>query len=245
MARGWEVRTPPRLEADACCDLDAAVVVVAAYRMLVPKPLLTRPPLGCLGIHPSLLPRWRGAAPIERALACGDPDTGVVIMRMEEGLDTGPVLARYRLPLKDGMNAQDVSHTLAHAGAQLICSVLETPEAFPPQPQDGEPTYAPRLDKKERRLLWDHPGAVVARQINALAPWCESPNGERLTVTRAVVGDEQGHTAPPGTVLSETLHVACAQGTVQLLELQRAGRRRLPASAFLRGYPLRVGARLS
>ena len=241
LKKNWELRAPKNLEPDACADLHADAVVVAAYGQRLKKPFLERPRWGCLNIHPSLLPRWRGAAPIERALQYGDRQTGVVIMRMEEGLDTGPVLARHTVSLTVSMNFWDVHDILAEAGADLISKILDDPQNFPPKAQTGKPTYAHRIEKKEKHILWNRPCEVVARHINALAPWCVLPTQERLTLSRAVpVMRSTGQ--KPGTVLSDSLEVACEPGAVKILELQRAGGRRLPADAFLRGHPLSVGS---
>lgn len=249
---GLPVATPeslrdPAVIADfAALDLDAAVVV--AYGQILPRPALDAPRLGCLNLHASLLPRWRGAAPIQRAIMAGDAETGVGVMRMEAGLDTGPVLAEARTPIAPDDTAATLHDRLAHLGASLMVETLErldagsiTPRA---QPRDGV-TYAAKITKDEARIDWRRPATEVDALIRGLSPfpgaWCEI-DGQRVKILLSRVEDGSG---APGTVLDGTLLVACGTGAVRLLRLQRAGRGAADARGFLRGFTVAPGARLA
>ena len=244
---GLEVHTPTSLKgagehsAFAALDLDAAVVV--AYGLILPQPILDAPRYGCLNIHASLLPRWRGAAPIHRAIMAGDAETGVCIMAMEAGLDTGPVYTRKAIPIAPGDTTGTLHDRLAALGAEMIVGTLArlplTPE---PQARDGV-TYAQKIDKAEARIDWTRPAAQVDAHIRGLSPfpgaWTEI-GGERvkLLLSRPVPGN-----AAPGTVL-DGLTIACGDGAVEVLRLQRAGRGAQDAAEFLRGFPVAPGTRL-
>jgi len=228
---------------------DAAVVV--AYGLILPKPMLDAPPLGCFNVHASLLPRWRGAAPINRAVMAGDRESGVTIMKMDEGLDTGAMARKESIPIGPDMTAGELHDRLAHLGAQLMPIVLGALERgsleLTPQPEAGV-TYAAKIDKAETRVDWSKPAAEVHNHIRGLSPfpgaWCEFP-GEagsiRVKLLRTTRADGAG---APGTVLDDQLTTACGAGAIRILELQRAGRQPMQADAFLRGTPIAVGATL-
>lgn len=247
---GLPVRTPARVrrEADehaafAALRLDAAVV--AAYGLILPRAMLDAPRRGCLNVHASLLPRWRGAAPIQRAILAGDAETGVTIMRMEEGLDTGPTLLREATPVGPRDTSADLHARLAGIGARLVLRALDEDPPAVPQPEDGA-THAPKVAKGEGRLDWSHEAAALERRVRAFHPWPGASferAGEAIRVHEAEVAKGSGE---PGTVLDgATATVACGGGTaLRLLRLQRPGRAALPAAAFLRGAPLRTGERL-
>jgi methionyl-tRNA formyltransferase len=248
-ARGIEVRHPASLkgaEAQAVfAALAADIAVVAAYGLILPQPVLDAPRHGCLNIHASLLPRWRGAAPIQRAILAGDASTGITIMRMEAGLDTGPMLAKAVVQI-DGKNAGQLTEELADLGARLISGVLADLPAFHavPQPDDGV-TYAAKIDKAESRLDFTRSAADCERQVRAFAPapgaWFEL-EGERYRVLAAEVVDGSGE---PGVTLDDRLTIACGEGAIRPSLIQREGRPRMEAGALLRGRPIRVGTRLS
>jgi methionyl-tRNA formyltransferase len=259
MARqfGLPVFTPKTLRsAEAQAEFaahgaDAAVVV--AYGLILPKPVLDAPPLGCFNVHASLLPRWRGAAPINRAVMAGDRESGVTIMKMDEGLDTGAMARKESIPIRADMTAGELHDQLAHLGAQLMPIVLGALERgsleLTPQPEAGV-TYAAKIDKGETRVDWSKPAAEVHNHIRGLSPfpgaWSEIP-GEtgqavRFKLLRTTRGEGGG---APGTVLDDQLTIACGGGAIRILELQRAGRQPMKADAFLRGTPLAAGTRLS
>ncbi|MBP0446273.1 methionyl-tRNA formyltransferase [Roseomonas sp. SSH11] len=244
---GLPVRTPARLrkdaaehEAFAALDLDAAVVV--AYGLILPKPMLDAPRRGCLNIHASLLPRWRGAAPIHAAVLAGDAETGITIMRMDEGLDTGPMLLREATPIGPRDTVVAVHDRLSEMGARLILRALEEDPPAVPQPEEGA-TYAPKLGKEDGRLDWTQPAGALDRRVRAMNPWPGAYtgwNGEMLRVISAA--PEPGREAAPGTVLDDALLVACGGGTaLRLARVQRAGRAAMDADAFLRGSPVPAG----
>jgi len=250
--RGLAVRTPARLkdaatqEAFAALGLDAAVV--AAYGLILPRPVLDAPRLGCVNIHASLLPRWRGAAPIQRAILEGDAESGVTIMRMEPGLDTGPMLLREAVPIGPDATAGDLHDALAALGARLIGPALAglADGTLKPQPQPAAGvTYAAKIAPEDGRMTFEDAGRELAR-VRALAPrpgcWIEH-EGERLRVLAAVPApDARG---APGEVTDDRLTVACATGGgVRLTRLQRPGRPPHDADAFLRGRPVPKGTRL-
>jgi methionyl-tRNA formyltransferase len=229
----------------------ADAVVVVAYGLILPKPILVAAPLGCFNLHASLLPRWRGAAPINRAIMAGDAETGVMVMKMEEGLDTGPVAMAERVSIGADETAGDLHDRLARLGADLIVRALGALErgslALTPQPAEGV-TYAAKIDKAETRIDWALPWQQVHNHIRGLSPfpgaWCEiAADGKpvRVKVLRTTRGEGSGS---PGTLLGENFTIACGKGSVRVLELQRAGRQAMKAQDFLRGTPLPVGARL-
>jgi methionyl-tRNA formyltransferase len=249
-ALGLPLRTPARLRDSAAqaefAALGAEVAVVAAYGLILPPPVLAAPARGCLNIHASLLPRWRGAAPVQRAILAGDTETGVSIMAMEAGLDTGPVLLREAIPIGPTDTAGTLTDRLAFLGARLIVEALDRIDALAPVPQpEAGVTYAAKIDKAEARIDWSLPAAEVDRRIRGLAPfpgaWC-AIGGERVKLLLSGLAEGAG---APGTVLDDALAVACGSGAVRLLALQRAGGRPLPAAEFLRGNPVPRGALLA
>jgi methionyl-tRNA formyltransferase len=224
---------------------DAAVVV--AYGLILPKPILDAFPLGAFNLHASLLPRWRGAAPINRAIMAGDAETGVMVMQMEEGLDTGPVAMAERVAIAPDATAGDLHDGLARLGADLMVRALGALErgslVLTPQGGDGV-TYASKISKDETRIDWARPWHGVHNHIRGLSPfpgaWFEF-DGARIKVLRSTRGEGAG---PPGTVLDDKLTIACADGAVRILELQRAGGRAMKAEEFLRGSHVAPGARV-
>ncbi len=250
-ARGLEVRTPASLKgadeqaAFAALSLDAAIVV--AYGLILPKPVLDAPRLGCLNVHASLLPRWRGAAPIHRAILAGDRETGVTIMQMDEGLDTGTMLLRRAVPIDDGTTLAGLHDRLAELGAELVVETLARAAAgeleATPQPAEGV-TYAAKIGPEDGRIDWSDADRV-GRQVRALSPrpgaWFEFA-GERLKVHAVEAAPGAGEA---GTVLDGRLTVACAAGgAVRLLRLQRPGKAPMDAEALLRGFAIPEGSRL-
>jgi methionyl-tRNA formyltransferase len=255
-ARGLPVFTPASLKPAGeiarfrALDLDAAVVV--AYGLLLPPEILAAPRLGCLNLHASLLPRWRGAAPIQRAILAGDRQSGVSVMLMDQGLDTGPVLARAAIALTPATTGASLHDLLAPLGARLLVETLAQHAAgmLAPQPQPAEGvTYAAKLSRAESRIDWGKPALLLERQVRAFTPWpgshFELPGaqggGQRVKLLRAELAEGAGLA---GTVLDEQLTVACGQGALRLLELQREGRRPQAAPEFLRGLPLPPGTQL-
>lgn len=255
-ALGIPVRTPRALrDADQqtlFADLRADAAVVIAYGLILPMPILAAPRLGCFNVHASALPRWRGAAPIQRAIMAGDIETAVMVMRMEEGLDTGPVGMTKRVPIGPDMTAGELHDVLANRGAELIVRALAALEngTFVPVPQpDGGVTYAAKIDKKEAEIDFARPAAEVHNHIRGLSPfpgaWFEAapPGGkpERIKVLRSTLGDGRGQ---PGEVLDDRLTIACGEGAVRLVEIQRASKRAMTSEEFLRGFTLPRGTRL-
>jgi len=243
------LRTPEAQAAFAELGADAAVV--AAYGLILPGSILRAPRLGCLNVHASLLPRWRGAAPIQRALLAGDTVTGVTIMQMEEGLDTGPILMQQAVPIAPGTTATRLSAELAVLGGRLILKALYgiADGTLEPRPQSQHGvTYARKIGREDGRLDWRQTAASLERQVRALDPWpgvyFESPGrrggGQRVRVLGAIVLPGQSGSAP-GSVLDNNLSIACGEGTFRPLRLQRPGRAPLDAAAFLRGYPIAAG----
>jgi len=226
---------------------EADVAVVAAYGLLLPTAILPLPSHGCLNLHPSRLPRWRGAAPIQRTLMAGDPETAICIMRMEAGLDTGPVCLAEQVRIPPSMTAGELHDLAAERGAELMLAALAALEADKlvcrPQPTEGI-TYAAKIDKTEAHIDWRRPATHVCDHIRGLSPfpgaWFEL-GPERLKVLRAEVS--RGH-GEPGRVLDDSLVVGCGEGAVRLLELQRAGRKPMPALELLRGHLVPVGTQL-
>jgi methionyl-tRNA formyltransferase len=248
---GLEVHAPQTLkspaERDILAGFRADLVVVAAYGLILPKSILEVPRLGGINLHASLLPRWRGAAPIQRTLLAGDAETGVTIIQMEPSLDTGPILAMERVPITDDTTAASLHDTLADLAARMVGPTIDrlasgrvTPR---PQPDQGV-TYASKIDKAEARLDWSRPAVVLERQLRALNPWpgCWTEfDGERLLVLEGELATGCG---TPGEVLDDRMTIACGAGALRLTEVQRAGGRPMSAEAFLRGFRLPVGARL-
>ncbi|RRH72484.1 methionyl-tRNA formyltransferase [Falsigemmobacter faecalis] len=243
-ALGIAVRHPVSLKtAEAQAEfaaLGADVAVVVAYGLLLPQAVLDAPKFGCLNIHASLLPRWRGAAPIHRAIMEGDAETGICIMQMEAGLDTGPVLLRQATEIGGGETTQDLHDHLSLLGAKMIVTALaQLPDLVAEVQPDEGVTYARKIDKAEARIDWSLSADVVARRIRGLSPfpgaWCEM-GGERLKALRAVAVEGQG---APGEILpGEGLTVACGRGAVRLGQVQREGKKALPAVEALRGVTL-------
>jgi methionyl-tRNA formyltransferase len=253
---GLQVHTPSSLRTAEAADAfrahgaDAAVVV--AYGLILPPGILAAVPLGCFNLHASLLPRWRGAAPINRAIMAGDRETGVMVMRMEEGLDTGPVAMAERLPIPVDTTAGQIHDALARLGADLMVRALSALErsslTLTPQSADGV-IYAAKLTNAETRIDWSRPAQAVHDHIRGLSPfpgaWCElviDGKPTRLKILRTTLA---AGAAPPGTLVDEALTVACGDGAVRILELQRAGRQAMKAEDFLRGQPLPPGTRLT
>jgi methionyl-tRNA formyltransferase len=246
------VRTPNTLKDEAtqaafrALDADAAVVV--AYGLILPKPILEAPRLGCFNVHASLLPRWRGAAPINRAIMAGDAETGVTVMKMDEGLDTGAMAVAERLAIGPDMTAGELHEALARLGADLMARALAALErgslTLKPQPQEGV-SYAEKISKDETRIDWSRPWKQVHDHIRGLSPfpgaWCEI-GGVRVKALRSSKGNGGG---APGAVLDDKLTIACGEGAVRLVEVQRAGKHAMAAEEFLRGTPVKSGTRLA
>jgi methionyl-tRNA formyltransferase len=225
---------------------DAAVVV--AYGLILPKPVLDAMPFGCFNIHASLLPRWRGAAPINRAIVAGDAESGVTIMRMDEGLDTGAMALQKAQPIAPDLTAGELHDALARLGAELMPLALAALEqgslGLTPQPAAGV-TYADKISKDETRIAWLKPAKAVHDHIRGLSPFPGAwfaLEGTRVKALRSTRGEGSG---APGAVLDDQLTIACGEGAVRLLELQRAGGKVLKAEEFLRGTPVKKGTRLS
>ena len=250
-ARGIPVRTPARLKDEAehrsfaALELDAAVVV--AYGLILPPAILDAPRLGCINVHASLLPRWRGAAPIQRAIMAGDTETGVSIMGMDEGLDTGPVLLTESLAITPTTTGATLHDALAAMGARLIVPALEGVAAgtllAKPQPDTGV-TYAAKLSREVGRLDWSRPAVELERLVRALDPWPGAwclVDGERLKVLASEVVDLGRLTNDPGTVLDLALTIACGDGALRLTRVQKQGKGAMEADAYLRGNPVAPG----
>lgn len=252
-AAGLAVLTPRSLRDKAQQETFAGhradVGVVVAYGLILPRPVLEAPGNGCLNLHASALPRWRGAAPIQRAVMAGDAATAATIMRMEEGLDTGPVCLAEPVPIGADMTAGELHDVLAERGAALMVQALAEMERgrLPcvPQPVEGV-TYAAKIDKAETGIDFARPAREVHNHVRGLSPFpgawfAAGEKGERIKVLRTRIAPGSG---APGTVLDAALTVACGEGALQLLELQRAGKRPMQAAELLRGFPLRPGTRL-
>jgi methionyl-tRNA formyltransferase len=247
---GLQVHCPTSLRSAGAqaefAALGADAAVVAAYGLILPTAVLQAPRLGCLNVHASLLPRWRGAAPIQRAILAGDRETGGTIMQMDEGLDTGPMLLREAVAIGPSTTAGELTEQLADLGTGLLLAALDGVArgalAARPQPKEGV-TYAAKLRREEAWLDWRKPAAVLERQIRAFSPWPGAyfeGRGERIRVLQAeeVRADAA---AAPGTIIDEHLTIACGEGGLRPLTLQRAGRGALDAAAFLRGFALPPG----
>jgi methionyl-tRNA formyltransferase len=247
-ALGIEVRSPRSLrqpeEQAAFSALQADLAVVAAYGLILPQPILDAPRHGCLNVHGSLLPRWRGAAPVQRAIMAGDAVTGVTIMAMEAGLDTGPMLLKRELAI-GSKNAAQVTEELAMIGAELMVDVIASGDfAGQPQPETGV-TYAAKISKEEARIDWTRPAHEIAWQVQGLAPfpgaWFELA-GERIKILSAEVVEARGSA---GEVLDDALTIACAGGAIRPTMLQRAGRSPMARDDFLRGFSIPAGTRIT
>jgi methionyl-tRNA formyltransferase len=244
------LKTPEALEEFRAHKADAAVVV--AYGMILPQAILDAPKLGCFNLHASLLPRWRGAAPINRAIMAGDAESGVMVMKMDAGLDTGDVAMAERLPIPDAMTASDLHDALSRLGADLMVRAMAALERgalqLKKQSEQGV-TYAARIEKAEARIDWSKPARGVLRHIHGLSPfpgaWSEIAGGgeaARVKILRCELAQGAG---APGSVLDDRLMIACGDGAIRVVELQRAGKAPMKAAEFLRGTPMKAGARFS
>jgi methionyl-tRNA formyltransferase len=241
------LKTPEALEEFRAHDADAAVVV--AYGMILPQAILDAPKLGCFNLHASLLPRWRGAAPINRAIMAGDTESGVMVMKMDVGLDTGDVAMAERLAITDAMTAANLHDALAPLGADLMVRAIGALERGKLQltgQNDAGVTYAAKIDKSEARIDWNRPARDVLRHIHGLSPfpgaWCEMPGEAQPARVKILRCELTGGSGAPGDVLDDRLAIACQQGAIRILELQRAGGKPMQAEEFLRGTPLKAGA---
>ena len=244
---GIAVRTPKSLRNDdeqaLFRGLDADLAVVAAYGLILPRPILEVPKVGCINVHASLLPRWRGAAPIQRAILAGDEVSGVTIMQMDEGLDTGPMLHRLTLDIR-GKNGGQITEELANLGAQALLDWIGNPSPPEPQPIAGA-TYAKKIDKAEARIDWSKPAAEIELQVRAFAPspgaWFEA-NGERIKLLETNAIELVGGA---GKVLDDHLTIGTGSGSIRPIKVQRAGRAPMSPEDLLRGFPIAKGTKLS
>ena len=242
------VRTPARLRRDErewdefrALDLDAAVV--AAYGLILPQAMLDAPRRGCLNIHASLLPRWRGAAPIQAAILAGDTETGITIMQMDAGLDTGAMLLRDEVPITPTTTCTELHDVLAAMGARLVLAALA--ESPPPTPQpDTGATYAPKLTRDDARIDWTREAAELDRRVRALNPWPGTGTTMDGVALKVLAARPEAGAGVPGTVLDDALLVACGTGALRLTSVQVPGRAAMPAEAFLRGRRVPAGTRL-
>jgi methionyl-tRNA formyltransferase len=254
---GLPVLAPASLKAEAEARAFAAhradVAVVVAYGLILPKAVLAAPREGCLNLHASALPRWRGAAPIQRAIMAGDAETAATVMRMEAGLDTGPICRMERVPISPDTTAGELHDILAERGAGLMVRALAELEQgrldCTPQPADGV-TYAAKIDKGETRIDFGAPAREVHNRVRGLSPapgaWFEAAHEGRNERVKLLRTELLAHapSAPPGTLLDDALAIACGGGAVRMLEVQRSGRKPMAAAEFLRGFPLAPGMRL-
>ncbi|WP_024337171.1 methionyl-tRNA formyltransferase [Bradyrhizobium japonicum] len=253
---GVPVLTPKTLKTQEALDefraLDADAAVVVAYGMILPQAILDAPKLGCYNLHASLLPRWRGAAPINRAIMAGDAESGVMVMKMDVGLDTGDVAMAERIAISDSMTARDLHDRLSRLGADLMVRAMAALERgglqLRKQSEEGV-TYAAKIEKAEARIDWSKPARAVLRHIHGLSPfpgaWSELANiseNARVKILRCELAKGTG---VPGEVLDDQLTIACGEGAIRILELQREGKARVQAADFLRGMPLKAGARFN
>lgn len=249
---GIPVLTPKTLKTQEALDefsaFDADAAVVVAYGMILPQAILDAPKLGCYNLHASLLPRWRGAAPINRAIMAGDAESGVMVMKMDVGLDTGDVAMAERLPITDTMTAADLHDRLSRLGADLMVRAMAALARgglqLKTQSEDGV-TYAAKIDKAEARIDWTKPAHAVLRHIHGLSPfpgaWAELESA-RVKILRCALAKGSG---APGEVLDDQLTIACGDGAIRIIELQREGKGRMQAADFLRGVPLKAGAKFT
>lgn len=251
--RGVPVLTPKTLKTQEALDafraLDADAAVVVAYGMILPQAILDAPKLGCYNLHASLLPRWRGAAPINRAIMAGDAESGVMVMKMDVGLDTGDIAMAERIAITDSTTAIDLHDRLSRLGADLMVRAMAALDRgalqLKKQSEDGV-TYAAKIDKAEARIDWTKPARDVLRHIHGLSPfpgaWSELADvseNARVKILRCELATGSG---APGAVLDDQLTIACGEGAIRILELQREGKARMQATDFLRGVPLKAGA---
>lgn len=229
--------------------LNPDICVVAAYGFILPQAILDIPPMGCVNIHGSLLPRWRGAAPIQHAILAGDTETGITIMKMDIGMDTGDMLLKRVVPITPSTISQDLFETLAYLGAEMIVEYLQAPTNFHAvtQPTEGV-TMAPKIDKSMAQLDWNKSAIELERQLRAFTPWPGAFTIHNNTILK--IGGlkliNTTHNVKPGTILNEELHIACGNNTtLQILSLQRSGGKMLPTKEFLKGYPLIKNSHLS
>jgi len=248
-ALGLPVRVPARLRrnqdeqaAFAALDLDAAVV--AAYGLILPQAMLDAPRRGCLNIHASLLPRWRGAGPIQAAVLAGDAETGVTIMQMDAGLDTGAMLLREAVPVGLRATAAELHDALGAMGARLVVQALRDAPPPVPQPVEGA-TYAPKLTRDDGRLDWTQPAAALDRRVRGLTPWPGTWTMLGQDALKVLDAVPEAGSGPPGTVLDDALLVACGDRALRLLRVQRPGRAPMDAADLLRGYPVPAGTVLA
>jgi methionyl-tRNA formyltransferase len=245
---GLPVRTPSRLRTDmaeqaAFAALDLDVAVVAAYGLILPQAMLEAPRRGCLNIHASLLPRWRGASPIQAAILAGDADTGITIMQMDTGLDTGPMLLRQAIPITPATTAATLHDPLADLGASLILQALANPPDPTPQP-DTTPTYASKLGREDGRIDWSQSAAAIDRRIRAFDPWPGTFTTLAGVAIKILSARPVQAAGAAGTVLDLALTVACGDQALKLTRVQLPGRAALDAGAFLRGHPVPPGTSL-
>lgn len=256
---GLNVRTPKSLrnedEQQAIASLGADVCVVVAYGLILPLPVLDAPRFGCLNVHASLLPRWRGAAPIQRAIMAGDDESGVAIMQMEQGLDTGPVLAEVRTPITDETTAGSLHDALSMLGAEAMSGVLarlasgDVPDATP-QAQEGV-TYAEKISKSEAHVNFEQPARAVLRHVHGLSPfpgaWCMLPtaDGGKMRVKLHQLEPVEGVTGESGTIVDDELTIACQKGAVRPVRLQREGKGPVDLKAFLNGFQPVIGGKVA
>jgi methionyl-tRNA formyltransferase len=225
--------------------LKADIAIVVAYGLILPNQILSAPKFGCLNIHASLLPRWRGAAPIQRAIMEGDDETGVCIMKMEEGLDTGPVLSSRKIQIKENDNAKILSERLSLVGSKLIVEVLDALSEFKAYSQSAAGvTYARKIEKSETKIDWSLPAKTINRKIRALSPfpgaWTEI-NGERIKLLASKVINKENE---PGMILDKGFSIACGQKALEITEAQRPGKSAQKSDVFLRGFRLQKGSKL-
>jgi len=247
-AMGLAVRTPTRLRTDlaaqqAFAALDLDIAVVAAYGLILPQTMLDAPRRGCLNIHASLLPRWRGAGPIQASVLAGDTETGITIMQMQAGLDTGPMLLAGALPIGPSDTAATLHDQLAELGARLVLRALTENPPSTPQPVEGV-TYAPKLAREDGRIDWTHNALSIDRQIRAFDPWpgtFSTLDGETLKILAATVVEGAGPSGPSGTVLDDRLSIACGTGAIRPTRVQLPGRQAMDTDAMLRGRPVPRG----
>jgi methionyl-tRNA formyltransferase len=245
---GVPVRTPIRLRTDldaqaSFATLGIEAAVVSAYGLILPQAMLDAPARGCLNIHASLLPRWRGAGPIQAAILAGDTKSGITIMQMEAGLDTGPMLLRESVPITHATTAANLHDTLAALGAKLILDALAFSSSPVPQ-VNADATYAPKLTREDGRIDWTQSAAAIDRQIRAFDPWPGTFTTLAGTTLKIISADPVDATGAPGTILDSALTVGCGTQAIKLTKLQLPGRSALDAAAFLRGHPVPAGTML-